>query len=143
MKRLRIIFCGDRKWNTRAEIFSTMTTMKMNLGDFTVVEGEALGADALSRSVAELNCDLPVDPFPANWDLYGKAAGPIRNTQMLRERGGADGVVAFHRNIEQSKGTANMVQQARKAAIPVWIYTDGPIEFARFILELKRRQNGN
>lgn len=141
MKHLRLIFCGDRAWRNRRPISETMATLKLNLGEFTVVEGEAPGADSMSRSVAELEHNLPVSKFPADWDLYGKAAGSIRNTQMLKERGGADGVVAFHMNIDQSKGTLNMLQQAQKAGIPNWLFTDGPQKLAEFILELKRRQN--
>lgn len=122
-----------------------MNTLRINLGDFVVVEGEChtpMNADKLSRVVArELN--LEVDRCPADWKTFGKAAGPLRNTEMLQKDGGADGVVAFHWNIEESKGTANMITQARLAGRPTWIITEGLDEFARFILELKRRQNEN
>lgn len=41
---------------------------------------------AISRKVKQT-------PFPANWDLHGKSAGPIRNSLMLNEN--PDACVAF------------------------------------------------
>lgn len=61
---------------------------------------------------------LPVQEFPANWNLYGKRAGPIRNGQMLEE-GKPEMVVAFRG--PNSRGTQNMINQAEKAGIPVQI----------------------
>lgn len=56
--------------------------------------------------------------FPADWDKYGRSAGPIRNGEMLKQ-GKPDLVVAFHDDIENSKETKDMVRQAREAGIPV------------------------
>jgi hypothetical protein len=58
--------------------------------------------------------------FPADWDKYGKAAGPIRNKQMLDE-GKPQAVIAFSYDLARSRGTANMVAQARDAGLPVWL----------------------
>jgi hypothetical protein len=52
--------------------------------------------------------------FPAQWDRYGEAAGPIRNAWML-EFGKPDLVVAF----PGGRGTADMISKARKAGIEV------------------------
>ena len=53
-----------------------------HVGDeITIVEGEAKGADELAKRYAkEKGCLLK--SFPADWDKYGKAAGPIRNRAM-------------------------------------------------------------
>ena len=59
---------------------------------------------------------------PAEWDTFGKAAGPIRNGWMLKME--PDLVLAFHNDIRQSKGTANMVSIARKKGIEVKIFED-------------------
>ena len=53
-----------------------------------------------------------VEEFKADWDKFGRAAGPIRNAQMLRE-GKPDLVVAF----PGGRGTANMVAQAKARAL--------------------------
>lgn len=61
----------------------------------------------------------------ADWEKYGKRAGPIRNQAMLdylvlgRESGQTVGVVAFHDGLEASKGTKDMVTRATKAGVPV------------------------
>ena len=134
---LRLIFCGDRKWKDRGWIIQIMSALKSNLGEFTVIEGEAPGADLIARHAAEDVLDLPVDPTPADWDHRGRAAGPFRNTEMLVAKR-ANGVIAFHLDLSKSKGTANMIKQAREAGRPVWICTDGEETLTNFILELKK-----
>lgn len=113
-----------------------MKALVDNLGTFIVIEGEAEGADAISRSVAELTFDLPVIPVEAEWTLYGKAAGPIRNTKMLIEKK-AHATVAFHHDIGRSKGTADIVKQTRRIDRPCWVCTDGAEALLKFIQQLK------
>ena len=133
----KIIFCGDRNWIDRGWIIQVMSTLKENLKKFVVIEGEAKGVDAMSRSVALDICELPVKRFPAKWGQHKLAAGPIRNRQMLDE-GKADAVVAFHLNLDESKGTADMVREARNRGLPVWVCTDGPDALAEFIIRVRR-----
>ena len=114
---MRILFCGDRNWTNYKVICDVMADLNPDL----VIEGEAKGADSLARDAAEY-FGIPVLPFPADWDKYGRAAGPIRNTQMLKE-GMPDVVIAFHDDIQNSKGTLNMVNQALKQGLKVMVYT--------------------
>ena len=51
---------------------------------------------------------MQVMAVPADWDKYGKAAGPIRNRHMFR-LGKPDLVLAFHKDITKSRGTNDMV----------------------------------
>jgi hypothetical protein len=115
---MRILFCGDRNWLDYKTICDVMSQFKPEV----VIEGEAKGADSLAREAAEY-FGVPVLKFPANWEQYGRAAGPIRNTQMLKE-GKPDLVVAFHNDIKNSKGTLDMVNQARKQNITVMVFTE-------------------
>lgn len=130
---MKIIFCGDRHWTDRNAILRVMTTLKFNLGTFTVVEGEAPGADTLAKKCAE-ELELVVDKYFAEWDRKGKAAGPIRNAEMLRY---SHAIVAFHNDLARSKGTANMVMLGLRACRPVWVHTEGARRLADFILTLK------
>jgi hypothetical protein len=54
--------------------------------------------------------------FYADWDKHGRAAGPIRNQQMLDE-GKPDLVVAFL--LPQGSGTLDMIRRTEKAGIEV------------------------
>lgn len=47
----------------------------------TVVSGGAYGVDACGEEWACQN-GIPIMRFPAKWDEYGSAAGPIRNKAM-------------------------------------------------------------
>lgn len=80
----------------------------------TVIEGGANGADRLAARFANFYQSVEHEPYPADWTKYGKAAGFIRNQQMLDE-GKPDLVIAF----PGGRGTADMVARARKAGIEV------------------------
>lgn len=114
---MRVLVCGDRNWTDRDKIRNLLITFPK---DTIIIEGEAKGADTIARDVA-ISLGLSVLPFPADWNLYGRAAGPIRNKQMLTE-GQPDQVHAFHSDITSSRGTRNMVNQARAKGIPVEIH---------------------
>lgn len=106
---MRLLICGDRAWTDAALIGKWLDDLKPAV----VIEGECRGADIVARSAAEAR-NITVEPYPAPWRQHGKAAGPIRNAQMLRE-GKPDRVLAFHDDIDNSSGTADMVAQAIKA----------------------------
>lgn len=71
-----------------------------------MIEGGANGADHFAKAWAEER-GIPFRTFHANWRMYGRAAGAIRNAQMLAE-GKPDLVVAF----PGGPGTADMVRRA-------------------------------
>jgi hypothetical protein len=76
--------------------------------------GKERGADQQSAIAAEL-CGMKIERYPAKWSEYGRAAGPIRNKEMLNAKPNI--VWAFHDDLENSKGTANMMAQATTAGI--------------------------
>lgn len=78
-----------------------------------LVHGGSDGADNLAHQWA-IKRGTPVIVVQANWDYYGKGAGPVRNAWMLRYIK-VTRVVAF----PGGRGTANMVKLAREAGIPV------------------------
>ena len=76
------------------------------------------GADYLAESVAhELGWE--VEQFPADWDTYGRAAGPIRNAVMVEK--GADVCLAFP--MTGSRGAIDCMRRAKVAGIPVIVRT--------------------
>ena len=87
-----------------------------------VVCGGATGADELGEIYAGQN-SIPVKSFSADWNLHGRAAGPIRNRQMAEY---ADCLIAVWDG--KSKGTKNMIAEMNKLKKPVYlIYIGEPI----------------
>lgn len=87
-----------------------------------IISGRARGADRLGEHYAKVN-RIPLKAFPADWVKYGKAAGPIRNSEMKNY---ADAAIVFI--WDNSRGSANMISQMQKAGKPVFIVKDGIIE---------------
>lgn len=126
----KVLICGDRNYKDVEAIRSWLSKLQ-DWGYDTVIEGEARGADSIARDEAE-KMNFNVEKYPALWEEYKekypikdfgmkwKSAGTDRNTQMLVE-GKPDLVVAFHNDIENSKGTKNMVKQARNSGVQVII----------------------
>ncbi len=108
---MKILVCGGRDWGSKLVIKSWLRFLNPSL----VIEGECRGADRLAAKAAN-ELGIPVKPMPAKWGLYGKAAGPIRNREMLDEK--PDLVLAFHFNITESSGTADTLFEADNRGIP-------------------------
>jgi len=67
---------------------------------------------------------LPTDPNPADWDHYGRAAGPIRNRAMVDKFATVRALVAAF-PVGTSAGTMDCVRRAKAAGIPVRVYAQG------------------
>jgi hypothetical protein len=123
---MRVLVTGSREWTDHHLIRRELDRLVQRLGEdeqLIVVHGAARGADTIADQEAyKINLRhgegvISVERYPADWERYGKAAGPIRNTQMLDPRPSL--VLAFHEDLESSKGTADMVRKALALCIPV------------------------
>jgi len=110
--RKRILICGDRNYQDWIKVQEYLDTISRTT---IIIHGGARGADSLAGNLAT-SLKMKVIKFPANWDKYGKAAGVLRNQQMLDE-GYPDLVVYFHKDIENSKGTRDMLKRATDSGI--------------------------
>lgn len=111
---MKVLVCGGRNFNDPM-LFGSWMGGVMNKHEVTqIIHGGAKGADFMAGKFAEWK-GIPVRVFPADWKKHGKAAGPIRNKQMLEE-GGPDLVLAF----PGGRGTQNMVEQARASGVEVF-----------------------
>jgi len=119
---MKILVCGDRYWSNRAYLEGILDGLHKEYGPYTIIEGEARGADRMAGDFG-MKRGLPVEPYPAEWNTYGRSAGPIRNAKMLKE-GKPDLVVAFHNHLGQSKGTRHMLEIAHKAGVSVMLFTE-------------------
>ena len=113
----RLLVCGARNyWNVH-KLTQVLCDLHEKRPISQLAEGEARGADTLAREWAELR-NVQVIKFPADWDRYGKSAGPHRNEQMLREFQ-PHGAVAFFGKKYTGSGTTHMVGLLKKAGVPV------------------------
>lgn len=79
-----------------------------------IVHGNASGVD---RAAGEFFAGkLPVKVFHADWKLYGKMAGPVRNLEMAKY---ADCLLACWDG--KSRGTASMIKAAESNDLDVTI----------------------
>lgn len=81
--------------------------------DIEIISGMASGVDSVAVDFAACNW-MKTHEYLADWEKYGKAAGPIRNKRMLLE-GRPDLVVAF----PGGRGTMNMIKLAKEAGVEV------------------------
>ena len=82
--------------------------------DIEVVSGKCgQGADAIGEKYAE-NRSYKVKEFPADWNKYGHAAGPIRNAKMADY---ANAAIVFWDG--KSRGSINMILVAQKKGLVV------------------------
>src|SRR5574338_573587 len=139
-----MLVCGDRNWLTYYNENGTLDRVKIRAvraGSYrlldrlakwldvdVLIEGCARGADRMAEDWSlDMSCSGAPQireniHYPAEWDKYGRSAGPIRNMKMLDE-GRPDFVVAFHDNLADSKGTRHMVEIADAAGVPVYAFT--------------------
>jgi hypothetical protein len=124
---MKILVCGDRNWkNIKIILKVLLKEKKSSKTKITVVHGAAKGADTIAGQVA-LKLKMNVKLYPAQWQLYGRAAGFIRNRQMLDENPDISKVIAFHNNISESKGTKDMLKISKKRGITTKLYTEEDI----------------
>ena len=127
-----VLVTGDRYWDSE-EICRRELLLCASMKELS--HGAAKGADSICAKIATgLIGEESVKAFPAEWEKYRqlgrvRAAGPIRNRQMLqhmleRLKLGSVFVLAFHRQIQESKGTRDMVRISQRAGLPVKLITE-------------------
>lgn len=119
---MRTLVCGGRNFTDSALLFATLDALVPR--PTLIIEGgqrtfaphsrEIIGgADYWAKIWAERN-GIEAFTIMANWRLHGRAAGPIRNGRLL-SMGQPDICIAFKGGF----GTADCVQKARDAGVPV------------------------
>ena len=81
-----------------------------------IISGGARGADTLAKQYATEH-DIPIKEFIPNWDAHGKAAGYLRNEQIVEA---CEELVAFWDG--KSRGTMHSITLAENANKPVYKY---------------------
>lgn len=114
---MKILVTGSRSWTTDEHIQKIIDV----LSEFTeheeviVVHGACRGVDTLSGVIAS-ELGYKVIEYPVtndDWKTQGKRAGILRNERMYMSERPFDLVIAFHDDLENSRGTKHMTQFVR------------------------------
>lgn len=120
---MKVLVCGGRTWGVQLEgkpPGKTVGEQQMlfyslhSRGITEVIHGGAPGADSVAGQWARAN-RVKETPVKADWQKFGRAAGPIRNAEMLKLK--PDLVIA----LPGGKGTENMIKLSRAAGVKVEI----------------------
>ena len=106
---MRVLVCGGRNFRDEELLYNELKDIEPTV----IISGGANGADELAIRYADL-MGVALEVYQADWSTFGKSAGPKRNQRMLRE-GKPELVLAF----PGGRGTADMVNRAKRAGIPV------------------------
>jgi hypothetical protein len=115
----KLIVAGGRDFNDYELLSKKLESFRVAAwevaDELEVVSGGARGADSLGERWAKEN-HVPCIVFPAEWNVYGKRAGPIRNEQMGEY---ADSLLAFWDG--KSRGTGHMINYSKNNGLNVFI----------------------
>ena len=122
---MKVIIAGSRTITQKNIVFASFfwglakfveEGCKLPLGEIEIVSGNAEGVDKIGEEMALL-FKLRLTVFPANWKVYGKKAGYLRNVEMGDY---ADVLIAVWDG--KSKGTKMMIDIAKKKGLKVYIH---------------------
>lgn len=113
---MKVLVCGGRDYSDSKRVASVLSKLKITC----LINGGARGADKLSSRWAKVN-NIPYFEYPADWDKFGKKAGPIRNQEMLYENVDIGFAVAF----PGGHGTLNMISLLAEVGIFIFIANAG------------------
>jgi hypothetical protein len=114
---MRLLICGDRNWSDEKMIISEVENLKPEL----IIHDDFRGAAKIGSAVAEY-FGIPTFAFAADWHTNGRDAGNVCHQAMLNA-GKPGMVLAFHDDLEHSKGTKDMIGRAREAGVSVQIHS--------------------
>lgn len=110
---MRVIIAGSRDIFEPDLLEAAIRDSGFNITE--VFSGTARGVDRLGERWAAQR-GIPVRQFPAQCGQYSRAAGMIRNQQMVDE---ADALIALWDG--RSPGTRGTIRMARAKGIPVFV----------------------
>ena len=116
---MNVIIAGSRTLTDFMQVVKAINSAPFEV-EKIITGGCPTGADRIAGLYAALY-GIPVEVFPADWKAHGRAAGPIRNRQMAEV---GDALIAVWNG--KSRGTANMIQEARSHGLLVHVHLYQP-----------------
>jgi hypothetical protein len=114
-----VLVTGSRDWDRAGPIWCVLDDLLVEHGQLLVVHGAADGADAHADGWATLRraegYKVSVKRFRPLWGLLGRAAGPMRNAEMVRWLACERPTAAVHGFLRgDSRGTTGCLKLARQ-----------------------------
>lgn len=120
---MKVLVCGSRSWDDEGLVWLVLDGLwDMHGKNLVLIEGGAGGADRGAANWARRS-GVPCEEYAAYWKEHGKAAGPLRNRQMLNE-GKPELVLAFSEH-PITPGTQDMINRAKHVGLTVWVVSHG------------------
>lgn len=151
---LVLIVSGDRDWKDEEAlrrvlnvvVGSCLEVLQKKIKEVVLIHGGCRGVDKLFEKVfrelfISIQVSYSIKTYSAEWDLYGKKAGILRNEEMFRERlnFAYHLILIFHDDLfNKSRGTKHMYQlcekeQTRQLQHRSGKWREGLVYFAHFL----------
>lgn len=120
----RVIIAGSRNFNDYPRLEKSVIEILKKIRpskELEIISGTANGADKMGERFA-LKYNVKIKRFPAQWDIYGKRAGYVRNNLMSEyamENDNHGVLIAFWDG--KSKGTKMMIDIAERNGLEVFV----------------------
>lgn len=139
---MQLIIAGSRTISDPAVLLDALDRFGIETAMVSeVISGcEPNGADRLGEDWAREH-GIPVKEFPADWKKLGLRAGIIRNGYMARYACVKNGMLLCLWD-GKSRGTKNMIDEARSCMVPTMIFYVGKSNDGRPLMEVLRDEIG-
>lgn len=115
---MKILVAGSRTCNKPEVLEKAIKDSGFTID--LIIHGGAAGADTLAEHYANKH-GIKQMMFKADWNKHGKAAGPIRNTEMIdfiSASGPAGLILLWDGN---SRGSWDVLKKAYTAGLRIWV----------------------
>lgn len=111
---MKTIIAGSRTINKMPVLITAIEKSQFEITE--VVSGCADGVDKMGELWAVCH-KIPIKKYPANWRVYARSAGIVRNIEMGNY---ADALIAVWDG--SSRGTMHMITYANSKGLKVYIH---------------------
>lgn len=111
---MRVIIAGTRRSYCTATVRNAIRESTFDIS--LIISGGAAGVDQAAIDIALID-GIPYTIFDADWDRYGKRAGPVRNQLMAEAL--PDSLIALPD--KESIGTWDMINRMMERDLPCFV----------------------
>ncbi len=114
-----VLITGSRKYKKYDLMFKILS--RFDPKKTRLVHGACpTGADKMADEIGK-SLGFDIQPYEADWDRFGYAAGPIRNREMV-DKESPDIALAFHIDKKLGKGTKDCIDYCIEKKVPYFVF---------------------